>query len=478
MTLQEAFGLEVSKGLIAKVLMAITGFVGAIVFARELGPEGYGTFAVIVAAANVLDNSISGIAEACKKRISEHDRGRGEVLGAGFLLGGSFLAATVPVILVIGPLTGTIGIKSGYLFLAVLFVALATFKIVHPLVSGIGEFGTAIVIDGVRSVMTLALQLAFIFLLGWGVAGLVYGLAAATLLTVPLGLRVVDAHPRPPSLDLLADIWSYAKFSIPSQFIGAAYSRVDILLIATVLASGAAGQYRVAMQLTLPGLFLSSVIGSGMFAEVSSITSKGNSATQRVTEGIAFSSLFSIPIFFGVLAMPESIIVTVFGGEYRAAAPLLVGLGIFQLLSTQANPLSSVIGGIDRPDLNLKIKTVTLVVNLALGIVLLYEIGVLGVVVATVVASAVNYGLYTYVVRRNVEYEPLPEPLRAELLAGSGMFLVVELAHRVVGVASAYDLAVLAGLGAVVYGIGLLALSDVFAATARNVYIDARGRYL
>lgn len=478
MTLQEAFGLEVSKGLIAKVLMATTGFIGVIVFARELGPEGYGSFAVIVAAANIIDNPISGVAEACKKRISEHDRGRGEILGAGFLLSGFLLAVTVPLIFLIGPLTNTVAIESGYLYLAVLFTALVAFKTVHPLVSGIGEFGTAIVIDGVRSVVTLVLQVTFIFLLSWSVAGLVYGLAVATLLTVPVSLRVINARPRLPSSDLLADIWSYARFSIPTQFLGAAYNRVDILLIATVLASGAAGQYRVAMQLTLPGLFLSSVIGAGMFAEVSSIRSKGESATQRVTEGIAFSSLFSIPIFFGALAMPESIVTTVFGREYSSAAPLLIGLSLFQLFNTQVGPLSSVIGGIDRPDLNLKIKTVTLMINLTLGIALLYQIGILGVVIGTVVASAINYGFYTYVVWQNVEYKLLPEPLRAELLAGLVMFLIVELVHRAVGVASVYDLAALVGLGAVVYGIGLIALSDVFVVTARNVYADARERYL
>ena len=63
------FGLEISRGVLAKFAMAGIGFVGSVVFARVLGPGGYGLFYLILTLVNVLDNPVTGWGVACKKRI-------------------------------------------------------------------------------------------------------------------------------------------------------------------------------------------------------------------------------------------------------------------------------------------------------------------------------------------------------------------------------------------------------------------------
>lgn len=472
------FGLEVSKGLLAKVILALVGFLGSVVFARVLGPAGYGTYYVILSVAAVMDNPISGFGIACKKRISEADSDTGEILVAGLLIAAIGSLLMFVGVFLLAPWIDRFDTERGLLFVALVFTALVFFKMIQPMVAGVGEFGTAIVLDMVRSLLTIPLQIVLVVSVGLGVGGMVYGLTGATLLTLPLALWVLGVRPSIPSLETMRSLWVFARHSIPGNFVGTAYGKLDVLLLSALLSSAAAGQYQIALQLTLPGLLLASVMGSGLFVEVSSQVSRDEDVADRITTNVGFASVFSVPLLFGALAMPESIVVTVFGPEYRAAAPLLIGLAFFQFLRTQATQVSSVLMGHDRPDLDLAIKTVTLVVNLVLGVALVLEIGAIGVVIATVAAEGTKFALLTYFARQHVAYAIVPDLLRYQFLAAAGMFVVVAGLHRVVGVNSWFDLLVLVGLGAGVYGVALLALSDVFMIAARSIAADAREQYL
>lgn len=476
MSRTESFGLEVSKGFVAKILLMLVGFAGSIVFARVLGPAGYGAFHIVVALTNVLDNPISGLGTACKKRISEHGRDAGAILTIGIAVTAAMGLLVGAAVLTVGPRVDYFDIENGPLYVAVAFFGIIFFKVLQPMVAGRGQFGTAVFLDSIRSFFTIPLQLALVFL-GWGVAGMVYGLTIASLLTVPLALYVLDVSPAVPNRKTVRSVWEYAKFSVPSNFVGTAYGKVDILLLGALLGSAASGRYKIAMQLVLPGATLSMVMRSGLFAEVSSLSSRGEGVSQEVTNNLAFASILAIPLFFGALAMPESIVVTVFGGEYRPAAMLLVGLAAYQIIQTQAAQVSSVLEGLDRPDLRLYIVTVTLVTNILLGVVLVRQLGAVGIVVATIVAEGVKFSWMTYYARQYVEYEILPAPVRCQFLAAIGMFVVVEFVHRWWGVGSWFELLAIISLGGVVYAVALVSLSDVFMTTAKSILADARKQY-
>ncbi|UIP01056.1 polysaccharide biosynthesis C-terminal domain-containing protein [Halobaculum sp. CBA1158] len=466
-----------SKGLVAKISLAVIGFLGSIVFARTLGPVGYGAFSVLVSVANILDNPVRGLGTACQKYIAEEGRSDGEILTIG-LVGTTVLGGIVVAgLLIVGPRINYFDIENGPYYVAVVFVGLIFFKTLQPMVSGQGKFGTAVFLDSLRSLFTIPLQVALV-LLGWGVGGMIYGLTAASLLTVPFSLRVLGVRPQLPSKQTVEDILSYSKYSISSSFVGSAYGQLDILLLGAVIGSGASGQYRIALQLALPGALLSMVMGSGLLAEVSSLASRGEEVAQQVTNNVSFTSLFAIPLFFGALAMPESIIVTVFGEAYRDAVPLLIGLAVYQILKTQSVQISSVLEGFGRPDLMLYLSTVTLVVNLGLGVLLIFQMGALGVVLATIVAEGTKLVLMTYYARREIPYNPFPPAIRYQVVAGVGMFLIIDLLHGFWGVSSWFELLGLVGVGAVLYGLFLVSLSDIFMDTARTIISDAQEQYL
>lgn len=473
----QTFALRASKGFIAKILLAIIGFAGSVYFARILGSSGYGIYGTILAAAGVLNNPITGIGDACKKRISEEGSQRGEIVSVAITT--AVIGGAVVSLLGFGieRATGYFGIDRGGILLVFMIVGISTFVITQQVLSGTGQFGNAVIFDMVRSALTIPIQISLVAL-GFGVTGMVIGLTTASLLLVPLMLISIGTRPVIPSKSTLKSLWRYAKFSIPTGFVGATYSKIDILLLNGVLGAAVAGEYKVAYQLVLPGTMLSGIMSSGLFADVSSKRSRGEEVNTRVTNNIAFASIVAIPLAFGAGAMPSDILTTVFGPDYQNAGLLLVGLGLYQVVATQTAQVQSVVIGSDRPDLEFSISTVTVIFNIVVGVGLLFELGAIGIVIATILAEMVRYIIYIFFARRFATFPILPKPLLHQVFAGLVMFAVVDPAHAWFGIRSWTDLIWLVTLGGGVYIGILLSLSKPILAAVKTIIQDARSQYL
>lgn len=467
-------GLESLKGFAAKLVQAVIGFVGTIIFARVLGPTGFGGFYLLWAVVQVSDRPMRGVSQAVRKRYSEAGANRGEIVGS-VLLFNLVLVALVGagVILLEGQLIALTHIESAALVFMALFIAVGVFFPFQQMLAAEGWVGKQTWNDTLRSVFTLPLQLGFVFA-GFGAAGMGYGLAGATVLVVPVALYFLRIWPARPSSDTLRSMWEFAKYSTPSAVVGKTYDRFDILLIGFVLSAGAAAQYEVALKLTLPATFLFSVIAAGLMPKISNLHSRGEPVATDVTNAISYVSILSIPIFFGALAIPRGLVVTAYGPDYRAASTLLIGLALYQVARSQTIVHRQTIEGLDRPDIGLKIDAVVLVFNVLVGLALVFPYGAIGVVAATVLAESGRYLLSAYVVSKLTEgVEFLPRTLGEQVVAGVVMFGAVKLVAVYIPVRSWLYLLPLVGTGVIVYGVVLLGISDGLRFTLRAVYRDA-----
>lgn len=469
------FGLEISKGVVAKFSMAALGFVGAIIFARELGPAGYGAFYLVLTLVNVLDNPVTGWGAACKKRLSETDFPTDETLGSGFIGVLASVALILPGMFLFVEYADVFGIREMFIPFCVLYISISLFEVSNLMLSGRANFSSAEWSDTLRSAFTLPLQLLLVVVFTLGSTGMVYGLAAATLLTVPYVLHRVGVRPTLPTRQTISRIAGYAKFSIPNGFIGTTQSRVDILLLGALIATtDTVGYYEVALKLTMPGIFIAGVTSSGLLGRVSNLMSRGDPVEEDITNALAYAGLLATPLFFGALAIPEPLLVTIYGGAFRTAAPFLAGLALYRLLSTQVNQLTSVIAGLDRPDVNMWLSAAALILNVVLGYALLRTIGPVGVVVATIASECLKYLVSAYVIKRNLPAVRLvSRPLLQQLGAGVIMYVIVEQSYQVTGVRSWIDLALLLAIGGVTYFGILVAVSREFRQTGRGILADA-----
>ena len=470
-----SFGGETVKATAAKFAMALTGFVGTILFARILGPEALGGFYLLLALIEISEQPFSGFATAGKKRASETGTPESSVVGAQLLFNGAW---TILVLLVTFAVAGWLSMYTGFAEAAVLFalvfVAKALYSMFVPIVQARGRIGIAVGFDALRSYFTLPLQLAFV-LYGFGAAGMAYGLGAATFLTVPIAVYYIQAFPALPTRALLMSLWTYARYSIPTKFLGRMYTRFDTLLLGYLLTQSAAGDYGVAARLTLPAIFIANMMGDGLMVRASNLQSKGRSVAADVSNALAFTSIVAIPIFFGALAIPEELIVTFYTPEFLSAVPLLVGIALYRVVRTQSLPLTNVVDGLDRPDLNFRISLVALGINIIAGVFLVRFLGAIGVVVATLGAESIRYLATGWAVRRELSgVRFLPRTLLEQLGAGAIMFAVVNYAAELAPVDSWLDLSVLLALGAAVYGGMLLGISSQLRLTIGSILRGSR----
>lgn len=471
-----SLGGETVKGTVAKVAMAGIGFAGTILFARLLGSTKFGQFHLLLAVVILTIRPISGgWSSAAKKRASEAQTSESEIVGAQLLVAALWLLLVgVVVVAFADHLRSYTGLENA----ALLFVALLGSKLAYesfvPVIAARGRLGISVGLDALRSYLTFPLQVAFV-LLGLGVTGMVYGLAGATLLTVPVALYYLGRRPTLPSRGMLERMWEFARYSIPSSMLLKTYDKFDTILLGFLLFPDAVAQYEVAAKLTLPAVFLAEIAGGGLMARVSNLRSKGGDVVQDISNVISFTSILSIPMLFGALAISKPLVVTVYGGEFEQAASLLVGLALFRVVATQSMPLLQVLNGLNLPNLHLKLSSLALAVNIVFGVVLTLRIGAIGVVVATVIAEATRYAGLVYIVKRELpEVTLLPRELWKQAAAGTVMFVAVSVCRGYLPVRSWVDLSALLAVGAATYGVVLLAISSQLRLTIASVLHGSR----
>lgn len=468
-------GLEVLKGFWGKLLQAVLGFVGTIIFARALGPNSFGGFYLLLSLVMLANRPVMGIAVATKKRFAELNADRSDIFGAQLVFNAIALGiAIVAAVAFSAPLESYTGLDDAVVLFIVLFGSILAFAPTQELVAGTGKISAPVWIDTVRSLFTFPLQLGLV-LVGLGAAGMAFGLSLATLLCVPITLYYLRTVPTYPSRDTLRSVWEFARYSIGSRIVGRAYDELDPLLLGFLLTPATVGYYQVAYKLTIPGTFVSVLASSGMLAKVSNLDTKGESVDADVRNSVAFVSILAVPIFFGALAIPEQLIVTAYEAEYASAAELLIGLALFTVVRTQSALLGDILNGLNKPAIVLRGSAIALVINLAVGIPVTLEFGPIGVVVATVLAETFRYVLFFAVVRRETSATLVPRALFEQIAAGIIMFGVIETVHRnYVTIDSWIALTVIVAMGAVVYFLMLGTISTLFRSTVQSILRDLR----
>lgn len=465
-----SLGVESAKGFVGKVTQAIIGFLGTIIFARVLGPVEFGGFYLLLTAVKIADRPIRGTIAACRKRYSEADTNRDEILGTLLL---AIVLMTVPVsvagVAFSGVAVRVTSVRQPWGVVPALFLGLTTFAALQMLLGASGQLGRQVWVDVVRSVATFPLQLALV-LAGLGGAGMGLGLAGGSVIAAGATFVWLSARPALPSRKTLRSVWEYAQFSIPATFVGKAYDRLDVIIIGVLISSSAVGYYEVAFKLSLPAVFLFSVTTAGLIAKVSNKESRDEPIAADINNAIIYASLLPIPVFFGALALNKELVVTAYGEPYAPAAGLLVLLSAYQLLDSQAETYQAVVDGLDRPDIRLRIDVMALVINVGIGVWAATVYGFLGVAAATVLAEAFRMIASAVAARRLVELpSPIPKPLRRQVVSGIIMYATVLALTNVVVLNDVFSVAAVVGAGASVYGGALLAVSPHARATARAI---------
>lgn len=464
-------GREALLSLGSKFSMGVLGFLGTVVFARILGASGLGVYQTAMAAAMVASRLSGGIGTAVRKRVSEVDADAARYLGLGliahFALSVVALVAVVVFFDTVVTYFGSPGVTFG---VVALVVAFGLFEIVNRMYAGTGYPARSSWLDAVRSFLTLGCQLALLWI-GLREFGLIVGLAVATALSAGISAVAAGVTPRLPTLDVARRLYDHARWSAPNELLKNVYASSDIIILTAVVGSTSAGLYAAASQLVVPAAFLASSIVSALAVKTSGRHSAGEDVVRDLTNSVAYSGLFAVPMLFGALAMPRALLRTVFGAEFAVAGAALVGMGLFQVWNVYAKPFESVFASVDRPDLVFRVNVVVTGLHLPVAAAAGWVAGLLGVVTATVVAEFVRFCLYLVLTYRRFNTAAISRQPVEQAASAFAMFLALEAVLRVVTVRGWVVLVALVGAGAAVYAIVLFAISPHFRLTLRNTFL-------
>ncbi|MBX0323119.1 oligosaccharide flippase family protein [Halomicroarcula sp. F13] len=468
------FGVQVGIGFIGRVVTMLVAFLGAIVLARVLGPDGYGSFYILMATVSVLDNPVTGWANACRKRLTEEGFPAGEAVGStllGVLVAaiavtlGSWLAAPY-----IAQFTGQ---PDGWALLSLLFLGMVTYVGTLEILKASAQFGMSQWMIAGRDVVRVLAQGALV-LAGLGVVGMVGGMVIANLLAAPVVIYLLGIRPEFPSRETVRSVSRFARSSIPNGFFSTAQNRMDTLLLAFLATPGIVGNYEVALRLTTPAMFVAGVAGSGLMGRISNRRSKQQDVENDIQNNLSYVSIIALPLFVGALTVGTPVIVTLFSNQYSGAGAFVAGLALFHLFRSQKTVLGSTLDGFDRPDLNLRISGLVFGLNLLLGVALFFAIGPIGVVVATIISEAVGYVTTAYLVRSLVPSLTLiPQPVIHQAVSGLVMGTVVYTARELLPLRWWGYVIFVVALGGGTYFATLLVISEPFRGTVRAITRDA-----
>jgi O-antigen/teichoic acid export membrane protein len=470
---------------VSRLLGSALGFIATLYFARELGAEVLGVYAlVLTVVAWLILVADLGIGKALIKRVSEGDE-QGEYLAAA-VLWVFLLATTLSVAVVAGRpvLESYIGEFDRYVALSVvwfvvgLIFAKLFYRTAIRVLKGERKVHIAGLLQPVKIGSQSLLQLGLV-LFGFGLLGMLLGAILGAIVAGLLGLVWVTVRPARPAKRHFRSLFDYAKFSWLGNLQARAFNEVDILLLGVFVQTSLVGVYSVAWSLSKFLDLFGTAIRSTLFPELSykSAQESRQAAAGLVEDSLAYTGLIATPGLVGGALLGDRLL-RLYGEAFIDGAAVLGFLILAVLLFSYQKQLMGALNGLDRPDLAFRVNAVFIALNAGLNLALISQYGIEGAAVASVLSTAVSLAFAYHMLSQLISFDmPLAE-LTRQWTAALTMGAAVLAAREVVETASlvnnnAIIVVLLVGLGAAVYFLTLLAISTEFRATVdRNLPVD------
>ncbi|SIR63994.1 flippase [Natronorubrum thiooxidans] len=470
---------------LSKLLASALGFIGTLYFARELGAEVLGLYALVMTVVGwlILAGEL-GVGQATTKRISEGDE-QGAYLSAALVWVAGFAIVLSSAVIVGQPLLESyitefdqyVALSVVWFVVVILFVKLF-YKMVFRTLKGERKVHIAGLLDPVKIGGQSLFQIGLV-VAGYGLLGMLVGYAIGGILVGLVGLYWVTVRPALPSKRHFRSLFDYAKFSWLGSLKSRTFNEVDILLLGVFVQSALVGVYAIAWSLAKFLELFGGAISSTMFPEISHTSSQeSKQATAGLIEdSLAFTGLIAIPGFVGGTILAERLL-RIYGPEFVQGAAVLALLIFATLLYSYQKQLMNGLNGIDRPDLAFRINAVFIVLNAGLNVVLIPQFGIEGAAFASVVSVTVALAFAYVTLRQLIEFHtPLGEigrQVAAALVMGAVVFGLLETIETTAVVQHNVAIVLfLAGAGAGLYFLALFAISSQFRTTVeRNLPVD------
>ncbi|WP_018880498.1 flippase [Thioalkalivibrio sp. ALE30] len=428
---------QLLRGGVGSIAVKIAGtgisFVLVVVLARTLGPEGYGTYAFVMALLTLLAiPAQAGLPQLMVRETAKTEaREQWGLMRGLWRWGNGFVVLFSAVMILIGGLFLWFGEQ--WLSEA-RWQTLAVGLLLVPLIA-LGNVRGAI-LRGLRrtvvgqlpeAVLRPALLLALVLLVPWFWAD--FGLSAVSVMALhaaaALGVFVIGSflllHVRPqpvasgPEPEYEVAYWRNAAFPLALlaglQLIN---QQTDILLLGVIQTDGDVGVYRVVFQVATLVIFGLQALNQVLQPYYARMYAQGEMARlQRlVTYSARVILLIAIPPVIVMIAFGGAFLEWVFGTEYRAGATALAILAAGQVVNAGMGSVGMLLNMTGHERDTVKGIGIAALCNVVLNLVLIPPFGIEGAAAATALTLVIwNLILRAFVKRRlGIETMALARP--------------------------------------------------------------------
>ena len=428
------------KILFARVIKSVAGFVGVIIFSRELGASPLGTYYPFLALLGILAIPADmGLHSATEKRLSE-GKDQSHYLATAILL-------QIPLIIIVS----VVVILFNNQIALYLGEDLAVLLIITLAVSQAGQFFLVVLRGELRVAETALIEVVrpigwlifgyMFYVSGLGVESLVLGYLVGSLFMLIIGLAKISVSIGQPSIKHVKSLLNYSRFSVVSSIGSYFHSWLDIIILTSFVAMGISGTraeigaYENAWRVSVIALLISQSISVTIFPQFSRWDAEGTVEyiEEKIPTALLATQLVVIPAFAGSVILSKEILRILFGPEFVVAWVVLVilcGQKIFQSINLI---LRGSLQAIDYPRLSAYATITSIIVNLVFNIVLVWKFGIVGAAVATTLSFFVATLLHLHYVDR---FLSINYPIKESIYSLVASIIMAIILHRMKSVTS------------------------------------------
>jgi O-antigen/teichoic acid export membrane protein len=278
---------------------------------------------------------------------------------------------------------------------------------------------------------------------------------------------------------------SYLVFALPVMLLSVASVitlNVDKVMLGYFWSFKEVGYYFSVQRITILLLAIPMAVGTVLFPTISEYHARNNVAgIKEVTHSAErYISMVAIPLITFVIIFPEPIINIVLSSAFLPAASTLAMLAVYVFILSLTRPYSSLIIGINRPDIAAKMGVGMCIVNVGLNYLFIPEWGLLsplgiygpvGAATATVMSQLVGFIGLRVAARRltgiKVMQTNTPRHIVAGVVMGIGLFYL----NSLIPLVRWYHLIGFAFVGVAVY-VGVLFVIREFKKRDLKFFLD------
>ncbi len=409
---------------------------------RKLGPAGYGTFALAISVTGVvLRPAAGGTSQAAARFIAERHGDLAAITGVlGMALRTRLATATAisaALFALAGPISdlyNTPELAWPLRGAAIAFFGQSLMNFSRSAFTALRRTSRTFGLVISESAMEFTASVVIV-LLGGGATGAAFGRAVGYVFGALLGMlllgRLLSRSPffnTGPSPVRRREFMNYAGAMLIAGGASSLFSYLDTLLIGAFLSTAAVGIYSAPLRLAALVGYPALALTQGVAPRLARHPDEPPNVT-ALERAVGYIVILQAGVVAFLLLWADPIVRLVLGSEFSESAEVIRALTPFILLTSVTSPLTSSLNYAGEGRRRIPIVFAALIVNAAIDVILIPQIGVLGAAVGTDVAYAVYGGAHLWLCHRllGLPLMPLAAIAGRAALAGLAMAAVLAL---------------------------------------------------